>query len=865
MPGGSARNIIEIVIKGENLTDEEFAAVNANLKTMASNLQKAGAVSMGVGLAMTAGLGALVMQAADLEAGVTNALSLVDVQGEAFRRMASNMMDLATELSRKLGIAGSEVTTSFYQVLSSGAEAMTENFARMTETSLRLAKTVGLDTSASVEMLSDTINAFGGSLADAERYADVFFNTSKLTATTVPQLAEAMRQAGPIAASLKIPLESTATILAAFAAKGTKGAEAGTAFRMVIARLAAPTGNAAKELERLGIKVYDAEGNLRNMLDILGELKYKLADVSAEEKSMTLKTIAGQLAFAKLATLLDSDIDKLKDWEAELNRGGALQRGYENKMAGFRGQWELLREELKATALTLGRELLPNVTEIITRLRGSARAVGDFVAANSEAVFGLASFALALTGSGGVLVGLGTMIKLLGTVSSLAASVFSPAGLIIAGVVAASAVFVKLQRNIADTRRALEEIASESYSIKIEPIELSVKGVKYAIEREAGEALIASLEEWISRLEALFPESMIKVPIGGRVEEMQVAELIAALKKRIEDTRARMRIEAPPEQEIVDQIQGAIDAARRWADEAKIEVKVEGKTVRMDKEAYIKFLEEQKRLIESGASFDALREKVERVDLAAEMTAEEFRDLMEEISALAEIAAPRIAPETKIIPDEVWMSEKERAEKEARELGDIVRGEIEGPELTAAFTDEEIARIRSQTSAIANILASGFNTAFQKIIDTKGKLVEGLLAGFQAILKSFLSMVSQMIARWLAFKFVTRVLGLSMPGISLFGMQAGGTIVGGTRGKDTIVAALGRRETVLSDELTDKLDGFLEAVKEAGLGSAMGPPSLSISLRPQLLTATEQEAVRFARVVGQKMAAMDAFIVRGGF
>jgi TP901 family phage tail tape measure protein len=145
------------------------------------------------------------------------------------------------------------VAEGFYQVLSTGAQALTPEFEALSETALKMAKTVGLAPADAVEVLSDTVNEFQLNLTDASRVADVFFTASKLSTLTVPQLVQSMREAGSAAGGLSIPLEDVATVLAGFASKGVKGAKAGTAFRILLVRLARPPEEAARALRRLGV------------------------------------------------------------------------------------------------------------------------------------------------------------------------------------------------------------------------------------------------------------------------------------------------------------------------------------------------------------------------------------------------------------------------------------------------------------------------------------------------------------------------------------------------------------------------------------------------------------------------------------
>ena len=75
------------------------------------------------------------------------------------------------------------------------------------------------------------------------------------------------------------------TALGILANNGIKGAEGGTHLRNVILSLQNPTDKAAACMEQLGVDVYDSEGNMRSLNDILGDLNRSMDGMTAAEKS----------------------------------------------------------------------------------------------------------------------------------------------------------------------------------------------------------------------------------------------------------------------------------------------------------------------------------------------------------------------------------------------------------------------------------------------------------------------------------------------------------------------------------------------------------------------------------------------------
>ncbi len=356
--------------------------LSATLMQGQKDIKKFGASATSVGSSITRGLsapiaalGVLTLKtASDFEAAMKNTMTMASGTEEAMAQMESGMSESALALSQKLGISATAVADSFYQVLSTGAQALTPEFDALAETSLKMAKTVGLEPAEAIENLSDTLSALKMDVAEADRVADIFFKTSGLVATTVPQLTEAMREAGPTAATMGISLEETSAILAGFAKGGNKGARAGTAFRTVMTRLTAPTGEAVKALKFLGVSAFDEAGAMRPMIGVLKDLQAGMAGLTDEQKAAALKALAGDEAFAKLSSLLQLNMDTVEGWKKGLEEsGGALDEAFGKKMAGAKAQMELFRASAEAAQITFGEksgllETFASMTKWLTML-----------------------------------------------------------------------------------------------------------------------------------------------------------------------------------------------------------------------------------------------------------------------------------------------------------------------------------------------------------------------------------------------------------------------------------------------------------------------------------------------------------------
>jgi TP901 family phage tail tape measure protein len=392
------------------------------------------AVTSGIAFGgMVAGIGATVNAAKKLEDEIVNALTLIDAQGEEYEAMQEKMSALAIKLSKDLGISADEIAKSFYQVLSAGADITSESFEQLTVTALKMAKTVGLETNQAVEILADTVNAFNMDMSEAEKISDVFFNTSKKVATTVPQLAEAFKEAGGTAATMGFSVEETAAVLAGFAERGIKGAKAGTTFRIMATRLGAATGEAADALEELGVQSFNADGSMRPMIDILKDMQQRMAPLTDEQANLTLKVIAGEEAFAKVGALLSGDLSKLEAWKDELNDTGATSEAFNKKLNSLSGQLGILKAEFEAIIIPIGKAFVPTIVKLAKSLGDIAKKMAPFIQQNAK-------FLTVLLGGGvfaaGLIAALSSLGLMLTALPAIFAAIAGPIGIVVAGVLA---------------------------------------------------------------------------------------------------------------------------------------------------------------------------------------------------------------------------------------------------------------------------------------------------------------------------------------------------------------------------------------------------------------------------------------------
>lgn len=169
---------------------------------------------------------------------------------------------------------------------------------------LDMAKAGDLDLGRTADISSNILSAFGidpnkmGSVADT---LTKVFTTSNVN---LEMLGNTMSYVGPVARAAGVDLETTAAMAGLLGNVGIQGEKGGTAMRAMLLRLSAPTGGAAKMLDKLKVKTRDAQGNVRNVMEVLADLAKQTEKMGSAQKLEALKTIFGEEPAAAMTELL---------------------------------------------------------------------------------------------------------------------------------------------------------------------------------------------------------------------------------------------------------------------------------------------------------------------------------------------------------------------------------------------------------------------------------------------------------------------------------------------------------------------------------------------------------------------------------
>lgn len=294
-----------------------------------------------------------------------------------------------------------------------------------------------------------------GIAADDLGYAvDVMAKAMTTANTDLTMLGEAFKFVGPMAKSAGISLEEITAAIQLLSNAGVQGEMAGTTLRGMLLSLTAPSAEAAKELQRLGVRVTDESGNVRSLADILADLEKSLAGVGSGEKLRVLGTIFPARQAAGAAELVSQGAEKLREATAALgDASGTASRIAGTQLNTLKGDVIILLSALEGVAIAVGEAFGTELRAAVRGVTSFLAALGTWIGENKQVVLTIVGIVVGLLAAGVALVGLGGTIQLvafglgglataIGAVASLLGALLSPIGLVLAGIGALAAYLI---------------------------------------------------------------------------------------------------------------------------------------------------------------------------------------------------------------------------------------------------------------------------------------------------------------------------------------------------------------------------------------------------------------------------------------
>lgn len=325
----------------------------------------AGAATAAIG-AVTAGLTAAFTVGQEYEQGLAGLSAITGLTGDAL----NDIGDRAKNLAITFGGDVSTQISSFQGILSRfGADlAKTPgDLQKVSENINILAKAGGIDAAAAMDTLTGAMLQFGVNTsnsselaAESSRFINVMAASARVGAAEIPQVGAAITVAGVAMKKAKVSFEEGNASIQVLAAGGKFGAEAGTALRNVLGKIAGEEvipKEALAKMKSLGI-------NMKIVADTSLPLEARLKELGKGAKDATAFTQLFGAENSAAATILASGADQVGAWTKEITGTSDATKQAAVNMGTLSEQIGRGKAQIEVFAINTFQVLNPIVSEI---------------------------------------------------------------------------------------------------------------------------------------------------------------------------------------------------------------------------------------------------------------------------------------------------------------------------------------------------------------------------------------------------------------------------------------------------------------------------------------------------------------------
>ena len=327
---------------------------------------------------------------------------------------------------------------------------------------LNLAAASGMELGAASDMVTDYLSAFAMEAGDAAYFADLLSYAQSHSNTTAEALGEAYKNCAANLNAAGQDVETVTSLLEGMANQGYKGSEAGTAMAAIMRDITNGMKDGAIKIGETSVAVMDAQGNFRDLTDILTEVEAATNGMGDAERAVALSSTFTADSTKGLNLILNEGMDNIAGYEEELRGASGSAEEMANIMNdNLSGDVAAMNSAFEELGLkiydTLESKLRAGVQFITNGVIPAIEWLGGHIPEVTIAVSGLGAVIAAMnwgTISSKIAMVKGALVKL----AAALGGVSLPAIAIIAVITAVALAFTNLWKNNEEFRNKITAI-----------------------------------------------------------------------------------------------------------------------------------------------------------------------------------------------------------------------------------------------------------------------------------------------------------------------------------------------------------------------------------------------------------------------
>jgi TP901 family phage tail tape measure protein len=347
-----------------NVDSEAQAAAMSSIRTGSA------LAGVGVGLAVVGAAGlAFLKSTTEASAEYSRQSALTLTQIDQLGVSLDDVKQIGINVAKEIPAPFEQMQAALYDIFSSmdvnttQAQTLLEGFAKAAVAGQTDVQTAGRATIA-------IMNAFKIPADQVNHVLDVQFEAVKKGVFTYDEFATSIGRAIPAALRAGQSFETVASMMAFMTRNGLSADMAATSAARALDLLSNP--KFATAMHNFGIEVYDSTGNIRPMIDVMTELRDKLAGMSQEARTKALQDLTkgagGTIQALRFLNLAVNDSQGLfGELTTQINNSsGSLGDAYNIMFAQPASQAQLLSNNVDILKTQIGDVLLPAVNKFLT-------------------------------------------------------------------------------------------------------------------------------------------------------------------------------------------------------------------------------------------------------------------------------------------------------------------------------------------------------------------------------------------------------------------------------------------------------------------------------------------------------------------
>lgn len=290
----------------------------------------------------------------DLNSSLNNIRIVTGQSAEDMVKFAQQANRAARELSTTTK-AYSDASLIYYQQGDSAEQA-----AKKAAITIKAANS-SFNTSAAEmsEYLTAVWNSYQVGADELERYVDIMAALGAKTATSLEEIATSMQKVAATANTVGVSMEQVSSIISTVSSVTRESAESiGTSYKTIFARIGdlklgkalddgVTLGQVSSQLDKIGVKILDTNGEMRDMGTIIEDLGSKWQTMSRAEQTAIAQVVAGKRQYTQLMALFENWDMYQNNMNIAQNAEGSLENMYKTQAESVEASSARMRAALE--------------------------------------------------------------------------------------------------------------------------------------------------------------------------------------------------------------------------------------------------------------------------------------------------------------------------------------------------------------------------------------------------------------------------------------------------------------------------------------------------------------------------------------